>query len=165
MIINTRLVPEGHSVIEQEEASLAAFKDDLPPSVEPVKCRAEVDRMGGTIAVALRFDGVFEAECARCLGPVAVPVGGGLRVIIQEGQGKHGPSVDGGCADFYFDANHDIVDIGSAVYDEIMIALPMMPLCSEECKGIEAGRGAGADEDRAVDPRWEGLTKLKGIVH
>jgi uncharacterized protein len=167
MVIDVRLVPEGRSSMEQS-SELAGFRDGLPPFSDPVRCRAEIDRAGGTIAVSLRFSGVFEAQCARCLESYGEPVEGALRVIIKEEQGRRGPfSGDGGDgegADFFFDANHDLVDIGQAIYDEIMVSLPLKPLCSEGCEGIKIEAGADVSAgggDKPADPRWEGLMKLK----
>jgi uncharacterized protein len=113
--------------------------------------------------VSLRFKGVFEVVCARCLEGMGVPIEGALRVAIKEEQGRHGPAAEGGGgADFFFDAAHEMVDISSAIYEEIMLSLPMMPLCSEGCKGIERGSGkAGGGEPQQIDPRWEGLMRLK----
>jgi len=167
MVIDVRLVPEGHSEIERESA-LSEFLGDLPPLAGPVLCRAGIDRMGGVIAAAVRFAGAFELECARCLERYVHAVEGGLRVIIREEQGKFGQSFDDG-ADFYFDVNHDLVDISSAIYDEVMTALPLKPLCSEDCAGVEVadsgfGVEAGTPEEKPVDPRWEGLRKLGARV-
>jgi uncharacterized protein len=164
MIIDVRLVPEGHSEIERE-SRLAGFEGDLPPFAEPVKCVGGADRIGEMIVVHLRFAGVFDMECARCLEVYRQPVEGELRVIIKEEQGKHGASLDDDSGvDFYFDVNHELVDISSAIYDEIMTILPLKPLCSEDCEGIRIeGSGGDADcgDEKPVDPRWAGLMKLK----
>jgi len=113
--------------------------------------------------VSLRFEGEFEVECARCLTAVAVPVGGELRLVLKETQGKHGPAFDDEDADFFFNAVNNLVYFCSALYDEIMIALPMMPLCSEGCAGAWVASASAADSgEREVDPRWAGLLKLKG---
>jgi len=157
MVIDVRLVPEGHSEVEQDSA-LSDFLGDLPPLTGAVKCRAEIDRMGGVIAAALHFGGAFELECARCLERYTHNIDGDLRVIIREEQGKFGPALDGNGADFYFDINHDLVDISSAIYDEIMTTLPLKPLCSEDCAGI--GVADTGVLEKAVDPRWDGLRKL-----
>jgi uncharacterized metal-binding protein YceD (DUF177 family) len=94
-----------------------------------------------------------------------------LRVIIKEEEGKHGASLEDDGTDFFFDVNHEVVDISSAVYDEIMTALPLKPLCSQDCRGIEFSGGGvsfesvtsvdGGDNEKPVDPRWEALKKLK----
>jgi uncharacterized protein len=164
MVIDVRLVPEGYSCIERE-AELSEYRGDLPKLLGPLKCRAELDRAGGVIVVSLRFDGGFEVECARCLNPVCVAVGADLRLVLKEAPGRHGAALDDGDADFFFDGADSLVDLSGALYDEIMIALPMMPLCSEGCAGAwvaaEPEPEAGGSE-REIDPRWAGLLKLKG---
>jgi uncharacterized protein len=159
MVIDMRLVPEGRSFIERD-SPLEAFMDELPPFDGPVRGRAEIDRMGGTVVAAVRFGGVFRLQCVRCLEEYSEAVDGELRVIIKEEQGRHGPSLDDDTADFFFDVNHDLVDIGPAIYDEIMITLPFKPLCSEDCEGIKIESAADSGEE-PVDPRWEGLRRLK----
>ncbi|MCL2182571.1 MAG: DUF177 domain-containing protein [Chitinispirillia bacterium] len=163
MVIDVRLVPEGRSEIERE-TRLEGFEGDLPPFSESLKCTAAADRMEGTIVVSLRFAGGFGLECARCLEVYRQPVAGELRVILREEQGRYGASLDDGAGvDFYFDANHELVDISSAIYDEIMTALPLKPLCSEDCEGIkvESQDDAGDGGGKPADPRWAGLMKLK----
>ncbi len=162
MVIDVRLVPEGHSRVERE-AELAGYRGDLPPFLGPLQCCAELDRAGGVISVALRFDGEFEVECARCLKPVGVSVGGDLRLVLKEAPGRHGPAFDDEGVDFFFDAVDGSVDLGPALYDEIMIALPMMPLCSEGCAGawVASDSAAGGGE-REIDPRWAGLLRIAG---
>jgi uncharacterized protein len=165
MIIDVRLVPEGRSGLERE-APLPGYRDELPPFLKPLLCRAELDRAGGEIAISLRFDGEFEVECARCLAPVCAPVSGDLRIILKEWRGKgemSAPASGDDGVDFFFDAVHNLVDIGPAIYDEVMTALPMRPLCSEDCAGIGVGLKPEAGE-RGIDPRWTGLMKLKNDV-
>jgi len=162
MVIDARLVPEGHSCIERE-AELSEYRGDLPRFLGPLLCRAELDRTDEIIAVSLRFDGEFEVECARCLKPVAVSVGGDMRLVLKEMAGRHGAALDDEGADFFFDAVDNLVDLGPALYDEIMIALPMMPLCSEGCAGAWVASEAPVEGgEREIDPRWAGLLKLKG---
>jgi len=147
----------------ERESELLDYRGDLPPLRGPLLCRAELDRTGGVIVVSLRFDGEFEVECARCLEPVSVAVGGDMRLVLKEGYGKHGPALDDDGADFFFDDADSLVDLSPAVYDEVMIALPMMPLCSDGCAGAWVASESAADSvEREVDPRWTGLLKLKG---
>ena len=165
MILDMRIVPEGRSSIEQYSA-LEAYRDELPPFTDPVRCRAEVDRQGGTVIADVRFDGVFSMQCVRCLEDYSEPVSGSLRVIIKEEAGKHGAAKDFVGADFFFDVNHDLVDISPAIYDEIMTELSMKPLCSEDCEGIKLESAddsvPGGDND-FIDPRWAALKKLQGL--
>lgn len=171
MIIDMRIIPDGHSVLDQE-CMLESVKENLPSFSEAVRCHAEIDRVGETFVVGLQFEGHFQLQCSRCLESFSVPVSSDLRVIVKEVAGKHGLSLDDDDeVDFYYDSRHDIVDISQAIYDEIMIALPLMPLCNQDCRGIELSDpdiNLSTDESEAVeavekpiDPRWEALKKLK----
>jgi uncharacterized protein len=56
----------------------------------------------------------------------------------------------------------ETVVLDDLVRDELLLAIPMIPLCSESCPGISAGpaNSAGADE-AGIDPRLRPLLKLK----
>jgi uncharacterized protein len=123
-----------------------------------------MERSGEVLYVHLHFHGTCELECSRCLQRFAFPLKGDLRVTIKERPGKHGPAHDDGEADFFYDSRHLEVDLRPSVYEEIMTALPLKPLCSEACSGIEfqdekKDNASGTEED--IDPRWEALKKLK----
>ena len=159
MILDIRTIPSGHSVASQT-AGLDAYTTDLPAFSEKISCEAAIDRTGPILYVHLQFTGTFALECARCVGVFAYPVKGDLRLVIKEQPGKYGPSQDDESVDFYYDSRHFEVDLESAIYEEIMTTLPLKPLCSEECKGIELQSAGVAKEE--IDPRWEGLKKIKG---
>ncbi|MCL2690342.1 MAG: DUF177 domain-containing protein [Chitinispirillia bacterium] len=171
MKIDVRVVPQGRSELKQE-LPLEEFKDALPPFSEKISACAQIDKMGETIVVSAHFKGAFEMQCSRCLEDYSVDVSGDVRVILKEEYGKFGPSPDDESGtDFFYDVNHEVVDISSAVYDEIMIALPLKPLCSDDCKGIELSKSgisfesgdsvSSDDKEEPIDPRWEALKKFK----
>ena len=160
MILDTGSVRDGHSIVRQA-ADLASVRENLPPFGETIDCEATIDRTGPVLYIQLRFDGVFEQECARCLEPFGYPVRATLTLVLQEEEGRFGPAADEETADFYFDTAHQSVDISPVIYDEVMTSLPLKPLCSETCTGIvPAGKKEKAVE-QAYDPRWEALLKLK----
>jgi uncharacterized protein len=158
MILDVRTIPSGHSVVSQT-TGLDAFKDDLPPLLGKISCEAAIDRMGQLLHVHLRYKGALSLECSRCTGAFARPIEGELRLVVKEQPGKYGPSQGDESVDFYFDSRHPDVDLGSAVYEEIMTDLPIKPLCSDECGGIELKSPESSTEE--VDPRWEALKKIK----
>jgi uncharacterized protein len=59
------------------------------------------------------------------------------------------------------------IDLGEAIREQILLALPPAPLCREDCKGLCATCGKDLNEgecgcDRAVhDPRWDALKALQ----
>ena len=61
----------------------------------------------------------------------------------------------------------DLLDLEPAFRDAVVLALPMSPLCREDCPGLCAECGApladagpGHRHDAAVDPRWAALQQL-----
>lgn len=75
-------------------------------------------------------------------------------------------------ADLKIDANH-LIDLGEAIRQQILVSLPMQPLCGDDCPGLyeyldEVNRdfdqpeGEPDDDHPApADPRWSALSKLK----
>ena len=102
-------------------------------------------------------------ECRRCVEPVEGPID--LEVVASFVE-------DVDTADDEADAypiEGDWVDVGAVVREELMLALPLSPLCREDCDGADPERfpttgvaeDAGADEgEPAIDPRWAALSEL-----
>jgi uncharacterized protein len=61
----------------------------------------------------------------------------------------------------------DLLDLEPVLRDAVVLALPMSPLCREDCPGLcvecgmpLAGAGPGHRHDEAPDPRWAALKQL-----
>lgn len=162
MVLDTGSIREGHSTILQSSA-LEAVKEDLPPLSGEIECQVLLDRSGTVIHSKVVFSGSCELECARCLATYQQAVSGELRLILKEDQTRHGAAGEDETADFYFNTQYPQVDISSALFEEIMISLPLKPLCNDECKGFAAYcADAGSDKrKKEPDPRWDALKKLK----
>ncbi len=80
-------------------------------------------------------------------------------------------------ADLKIDANH-LIDLGEAIRQQILVSLPMQPICGDDCPGLyeyldkvnqtgddaedEPEADEPEDEDEApADPRWSALSKIK----
>jgi uncharacterized protein len=167
MRIHINRVPEGHSVLSQE---VTALGEKAPESVAGtiVSCIADIDRLHSQAHVRVRFKCVAKLQCSRCLARVELPIAGEYRVVMQERtrqQSKNLLPEDE--VDILFDESTDEIDLAPFTYDEILLAIPMKPLCSEGCKGIIlAGDPAISVEyeeghRNTIDPRWEALARLK----
>jgi uncharacterized protein len=128
------------------------------------------------VTLDLRFEAVTEGvlvtgsavapltgECARCLDPVSSTMEVSLQelYLYQPGPGE-GEDDD---EERFLDG--DLLDLEPAFRDAVVLAMPLSPLCQEDCPGLcpecgarlaEAGPGHGHDED--VDPRWAALRRL-----
>jgi uncharacterized protein len=164
MVLDIRTIPAGRSAVSQT-TGLDAFKEDLPAFSEKIACEADIDRSGQLLYVNLRFKGKFVLECSRCCEKFPYPISSSLRLVVQERPGRSGPSLEDESVDFYYDSRNPEVDLGPAIYEEIMTAVPIKPLCSEDCKGIvvhdEQVRVIDDKESSGIDPRWEALKKIR----
>ncbi len=61
----------------------------------------------------------------------------------------------------------DLLDLEPVLRDAVVLALPLTPLCQEDCSGLCVDCGERLDDlpddhgHDAPDPRWAGLTALK----
>jgi uncharacterized protein len=160
MVLDIRTIPEGRSVVSQT-TGLDTYTKDLPDFSQKISCQAAIDRSGEMLYVHLQVNGIFTLECSRCLARFPYPISSDLQLVVREQDGKYGFSQDDESADFYYDSRHLDVDLGPAIYEEIMTSLPLKPLCSEDCKGIELQSTAAGTRKNETDLRWEALKKLK----
>ena len=131
---------------------------------------------GADVALDLRFEAVSEGvlvtgsavaplagECARCLDPLTTSIEVSFqelyRYLPDPGEDK-----DDGEERFL---DGDFLDLEPAFRDAVVLALPLSPLCKDDCRGLCVECGAklaevGPDHGHGdkVDPRWELLAKL-----
>src|SRR5487761_1260057 len=131
---------------------------------------------GAEVALDLRFEAVTEGvlvtgsavaplagECARCLDPLTAS----MEVSFQElYRYQPDPGEDEADEERFLDG--DLLDLEPAFRDAVVLALPLSPLCREDCPGLCAECGAkladvgpGHGHGDKVDPRWGLLAKLE----
>lgn len=137
----------------------------VPPDGEIV-LDATVEATGLDIVLSGTATAPWEGACRRCLRDVT----GTIDVELQEIFSPH--PVEGET----WPVDHDSIDLGPVVHDAVLLSLPLVPLCAEDCVGPDPERfpalveGDPAllddDEDEApaappADPRWAALDDLK----
>ena len=126
---------------------------------------------GSDIELDLRLESVVEGvlvsgtarasvtgECVRCLDPLDDEVEAGFQELYVY------PDRDSDEETLRLEG--DLLDLEPAVRDAVVLALPLQPLCREDCPGLCPECGFRLVEDRAhrhetVDPRW---AVLRGVV-
>lgn len=66
-----------------------------------------------------------------------------------------------------FDRGAPVLDLAAVCWEELMLALPVTPLCREDCKGLCAGCGANLNEGMCACPEEEGdprMAALRGLT-
>jgi uncharacterized protein len=120
-------------------------------------------RLVGTVKTTL------ELPCSRCLEPYTLPVDQRFDLRYQPhaqntGEGEREIEEDDLTTAFY---ENDEIDLGQLMREQFYLALPMKPLCSDDCKGLCPL--CGANLNRATcdckrdweDPRLAALKQLK----
>ena len=120
------------------------------------------------ILVRAKLKTTVEIACSRCLGHFCQP----LAISFDE---EYFPTIDivGGSPlpppdepGAFMINEHHILDLSEAVRQYALLAIPMKPLCRDECPGLclscgaDLNQGVCACPTEAIDPRWERLKKL-----
>lgn len=126
-------------------------------------------RTDRSILVKARLQTEVEVTCSRCLNPFSYPLLLGFEEeyfpVTDVSSGRLLPLPnEPGC--FAIDECHTL-DLTEAVRQYALLAIPMKPLCHEECAGLCPGCGRNLNQgpcdcpspDR--DPRW---SKLSGLL-
>ena len=128
-------------------------------------------------------------ECARCLVPFSSSVTVGFQELYLYADGRHGKhdkhdkhekhdkhdryakhdehdEEEQDAEELYY-LDGDLLDLEPAFRDAVVLALPMSPLCREDCPGLcaECGvpladAGPGHRHEAAADPRWAALQQF-----
>ena len=109
-------------------------------------------------------------ECARCLETFAQEIATPVDFIVCAKETHQTQSGDGADDEDYvfFEGGSTVADLTPLVRQAVVLEVPMMPLCSEECQGLcpkcgtNLNHGSCDCRDEAVDERWEALKGLSG---
>ena len=129
---------------------------------------------GSDLGLELRLEAVMEGvlvtasvagrlagECVRCLDPLERE----LETTFQELY-AYAPNEDAGDdEDELLLLDGDYLDLEQALRDAVVLALPLAPLCRDDCPGLCPECGARLADDpahshAATDPRWAALAGL-----
>jgi uncharacterized protein len=178
----TRLDPRAPLIVDTRElgrrpGSMRRLSRTVPA---PPDLGIEVIRVpeGADVDLELRLEAVMEGvlvtgaargrvqgECVRCLEPLERD----LAVEFQElyvypGSGDL-RSGDPDEEDELYRLEGDLLDLEPALRDAVVLALPLQPVCQQDCPGLcaECGQRLAEDPDHThevADARWSALQGL-----
>ena len=133
---------------------------------------------GGELALDVRLESVVEGvlvsgtasaplagQCARCLDPMMDRLEVDLTELFAYPDTATDESTD---PDEVSQVVDDLVDLEPMVRDSVLLALPLAPLCHDDCPGLCPECGGkraelGADHQHdTMDPRWAALRQWRG---
>ena len=153
-----------------ENAASFEFPADDARVAEPVRLALQVVRDGSMVIISGKAEAEVEFDCGRCLAPITAPVEAELQEIYHfvDGPPPYRPDEDEGI--HFVNRRAPRVDLGPAIREQILLELPIKPLCRPDCRGLCPECGANLNEgpcgcaSRSSDPRWEALGSLRGQV-
>jgi uncharacterized protein len=171
LVFDTRGLGRQPGVAREETRTVPA-PDSLRVELAGVPAGAELD-------VDLRLEAVHEGvlvtgtasapvsgECARCLEPVASSVEASFQELYH-----YEPSPEEADEDDELLLEGDLLDLEPVLRDAVVLALPLSPLCSDDCAGLcpdcgvrLADAGPGHQHDGAILPQWEALRQLNSTI-
>jgi DUF177 domain-containing protein len=153
------------------EPAVLGPPDDEYRVAGPIAVSMDVEKAGGDVfRVAGRLSAVLELACSRCLEAIQVPVEAAfdLRYVPQStnaGEGEREIAEEDLTTAYY---REGLLDVGELLREQLQLALPMKPLCSDDCRGLCPECGAYLNRTScSCAPRWEDprLAPLKKLLN
>lgn len=134
----------------------------------PFRGSAEIWNTGDRLLVQAKLSGEAVVPCSRCLTPFATPLSVSFDEEFVEGQPNSvTPREDEEDQSIATAYQGDTIDLAESVRDNILLELPMKPLCRADCAGLCPTCGANLNEGgcscedtSTVDPRLAALERL-----
>jgi uncharacterized protein len=148
--------------------TLEALDRDVLVSIEPARIAGEVTRVeeGHSLSARLTWSG--QLECSRCLAPYPFANEEDFSLVLYPRRPVAGTEIEMDRQDFdaYF-YDDPVIPVAPIAEERIQMAVPMKPLCRDECRGLcpRCGSDLNVSECKCVveevDPRWQALQLLK----
>ncbi|QQC93996.1 DUF177 domain-containing protein [Streptomyces alfalfae] len=144
------------------------------PQGAPVQLDVRLESVMEGVLVTGTARASAEGECVRCLEPLELELAADFQEMFSY------PDADdrGRAAEPADDAEEDedrlfledgMFDLEPVLRDAVVLALPMQPVCQDDCPGLCSQCGARLADDPdhhhdAVDIRWAALQGLAGTI-
>lgn len=124
----------------------------------PVEVDVQITRIEGGARVTGIARVAADLRCGRCLDPFETELVGELEVRYR---------VDRRGDEDAFPYAED-VDLSRPIEEALVLAFPVVPLCSEDCPGLCPTCGRRRDDPACTcappeDPRWDGLRQVAAL--
>jgi DUF177 domain-containing protein len=147
--------------LQLDRAAPADWQLDLVevPAGASIQLDLRLESVMDGVLVSAQLQAPIRAECGRCLQPVTDSLDvswSELYAYEPDPDDEDLPVIDG-----------DLIDLEPALRDAVVLALPLNPVCREDCAGLCPTCGARLDDvepghaHERTDPRWDALSALQ----
>ncbi len=173
LVINFDDIPDDEEYVFDLQEKPDYFKVDPEEGVlrKDVHVQGSLSKVGREVLLKGSVSTEMEMICSRCLEPLKYQIRSRVSSRYVPGQeaGSQDTDIELHTSDieveYYSDGR---IDLTQAVYDQMMLSLPLARLCREDCLGICSQCGVNrnkkncqcSDKD-SIDPRLAVLKTLK----
>ena len=169
LLLNLAKIRTAQDRIEQVYRPEQFEADEDFRVVAPVSLAFDIFKDKQAFRLAGRVQTTLELKCSRCLEPFTMPVDQEFDLryqphAVNTGEGEHEIEEDDLTTAFY---ENDQIDLGQLMREQFYLALPMKPLCREDCLGLCTLCGTNLNRETCScqrdweDPRLAVLKQLK----
>ncbi|MEU5809605.1 DUF177 domain-containing protein [Streptomyces sp. NPDC047718] len=143
------------------------------PEGAPLELELRLESVMEGVLVTGTVRASAEGECVRCLEPVGREIDADFQEMFSypdaddRGRPKAEPADDAEDDEDTLYLEDGLFDLEPVLRDAVVLALPLQPVCREDCLGLCPQCGASLNDDPehhhdAVDIRWAALQELVG---
>ncbi len=161
----TQIPPQGRDIaFDVAQGELSGVADGLIQN-DVARVTGRVARTPEGVRVSGRIRSGLVLECSRCLAHFTQPLDSRFDVIFSS-QSEDEDELELTEADLaVIHLEGDSVDLVDLVREQVLLEVPIAPLCADDCEGICQHCGANLNQracacNEAVDPRFAALKKL-----
>jgi uncharacterized protein len=145
------------------------IQSDAVKILSPVSAVLRLDKVGVNVLAKAALSCNAELQCARCLKHFPMRISSQVNVVYHPANDiakseQHQLKADELDTVFYRD---DLIETDDLLREQLILNLPMKPLCAQDCKGFCPQCGSDLNvsgclcETKEIDSRFEVLKKLK----
>ena len=164
-----KIPPEGLKIrckFEPEDIDTQDIDGSIQKSVH---FQGEIQRLNNDFIINGIIEGSWSVQCARCLDLFDLNASSNFRIHLKHRVLSEDNSEFEGFENEHLDESTfsgDIINLSDIIREQMILQLPIKPLCSEDCKGlcpicgINLNHGDCDCDKEKIDPR---LSKLKDL--
>jgi uncharacterized protein len=173
LVINYDDIPDDEEYVFDLVEKPDHFKVDPEEGIlrKDVCIQGSLSKVGWEVILKGSISTEMEMICSRCLEPLNYEVRSKVSSRYVPGQeaGRQDTDVELHASDIEMEYySDDRIDLTQAVYDQMILSLPLVQLCREDCKGVCPHCGVNRNKEScqcsdkgSIDPRLAVLKTLK----
>jgi uncharacterized protein len=169
MLVELSQIPAEGLQVSFRDAIRLGEEASAARDVCSVEAEFRLTKTGVGVAARGQFRATVDLACSRCLEPFALTIAEPFEVHYlpsQELGGEDEAELSGAELDVVPLAE-DRIDVDALLRENILLSLPVQPVCRETCRGLCPRCGAGLNAGpcgcppERPDPRLQALAKLR----